>query len=69
MLTITDMLSLNEGDKVMHLPTHTIYDFGYVSWTGRAVIYEEGCRDMQSSRAIPSESLVLLEPSEVTVNE
>lgn len=40
------------GEKVIFIPDGKIYDFGYISRTGYAVIYEEGERNMQDSCAV-----------------
>lgn len=40
------------GDKVIFMPENKIYDFGYIGRTGKAVIYEEGERNMQDSYAV-----------------
>jgi len=38
------------GDKVIY--RRKIYDFGYISKTGRAVIYQEGEENMQDAIAV-----------------
>lgn len=39
-----------EGEKVVFIPTSEIYDFGYMSeMVGKAIIYEEGARNIQDS--------------------
>ena len=43
-------MKFKEGDKVIF--EGDTYDFGYISQTGRAVIYEEGERNMQDSIAV-----------------
>jgi len=40
------------GEKVLFVPDKKIYDFGYIGQTGKAVIYEEGARNMQDSIAV-----------------
>jgi hypothetical protein len=40
------------GDKVLFNPEGKIYDFGYISKTGQAVIYNEGERNMEDSYAV-----------------
>lgn len=48
------------GDKVVYLPDKRIYDFGYISQTGHAVIYEEGECNMQDATAVDPSKLVKL---------
>lgn len=43
----TDVFS--EGDKVIFIPENKVYDFGYKGATGKAIIYDEGERNMQDS--------------------
>ena len=43
---------LAQGDKVVYLSDRRIYDFGYISQTGHAVIYEEGECNMQDAIAV-----------------
>ena len=40
------------GEKVIFIPEDKTYDFGYIGRTGKAVIYEEGERNMQDSFAV-----------------
>ncbi len=40
------------GEKVVFIPENKVYDFGYVGQTGKAIIYEEGERNMQDSSAV-----------------
>lgn len=40
------------GEKVVYLPDGGTYDFGYMGQTGKAVIYEEGERNMQDATAV-----------------
>jgi hypothetical protein len=48
------------GDKVVFIPEGKTYDFGYYCRSpGRAVIYEEGARNMQDSYSVPLGSLEL----------
>ncbi len=42
----------NEGEKVVLTSEGRTYDFGYMGQTGKAVIYEEGERNMQDSIAV-----------------
>ena len=46
------------GDKVLFVPESRLYDFGYISQTGHAVIYEEGECNMQDSYAVDLENLI-----------
>jgi hypothetical protein len=48
------------GDKVLYLGDRRIYDFGYISQTGHAVIYEEGECNMQDASAVDPSKLVKL---------
>lgn len=49
------MIELNSGQKVLF--QGKIYDFGYYGQTGKAIIYEEGERNMQDSIAVDVSSL------------
>jgi len=49
-----------QGEKVVYLPERRIYDFGYISQTGHAVIYEEGECNMQDASAVNLADLVRL---------
>ncbi|MDD5192016.1 MAG: hypothetical protein PHH54_06625 [Candidatus Nanoarchaeia archaeon] len=40
------------GEKVVYIPENKVYDFGYISDTGKAVIYEQGEINMQDSSAV-----------------
>ncbi len=40
------------GDKVVYIKDGRTYDFGYIGQTGKAVIYEEGERNMQDAVAV-----------------
>ena len=42
----------SEGEKVIFIPDGKVYDFGYMGQTGKAIIYEEGERNMQDSFAV-----------------
>lgn len=44
--------SFKPGDKVLFNRDKRIYDFGYIGATGKAIIYEEGERNMQDSSAV-----------------
>lgn len=46
------------GDKVLFLPERKVYDFGYMGQTGMAIIYEEGCRNVQDSYAVDIKQLI-----------
>jgi hypothetical protein len=48
------------GDKVLYLPDRRVYDFGYISQTGHAVIYEQGECNMQDASAVDPSKLVKL---------
>lgn len=50
-MTIDEALRLPEYAKVTYAGKP--FDFGYVSQTGRLVLYEEGERNMQDSFAVP----------------
>jgi hypothetical protein len=41
---------LTAGDKVVY--EGKVYDYGYLGQTGKAIIYEEGCHNMQDSKAV-----------------
>lgn len=41
-----------EGEKVVLTPENKTYDFGYMGEAGKAIIYEEGERNMQDSIAV-----------------
>lgn len=45
------------GDKVLFVPDSRIYDFGYIGSTGKAIIYEQGENNMQSSIAVDLKNL------------
>jgi len=45
-------------DKVIYVPENKVYDFGYISETGRAVIYEEGDTNMEDSIAVNVHDLI-----------
>jgi hypothetical protein len=45
------------GQKVLYLPENKIYDFGYYGATGKAIIYNEGERNMQDSYAVNENDL------------
>ena len=40
------------GEKVIFTGDGRIYDFAYIGQTGKAIIYEEGERNMQDSHAV-----------------
>ena len=46
------------GEKVIFLPEGKVYDFGYIGKTGKAIIYEEGERNMQDSYAVDINKLM-----------
>ena len=48
------------GEKVVYLPDRKIYNFGYISQTGHAVIYEEGECNMQDAIAVDAAKLAKL---------
>tara|TARA_Y100000310_G_C20518090_1_gene732230 strand:- start:634 stop:834 length:201 start_codon:yes stop_codon:yes gene_type:complete len=45
------------GEKVVFLSEGKTYDFGYMGGTGKAIIYEEGERNIQDSYAVDLDSL------------
>ena len=42
-------INFSEGEKVVFTGDGRTYDFGYIGQTGKAIIYEEGERNMQDS--------------------
>ena len=46
----TSSKKLTRGDKVVY--EGQVYDYGYVGQTGKAIIYEEGCQNMQDALAV-----------------
>lgn len=40
------------GEKVVFIPDGKVYDFGYLGATGKAIIYNEGERNMQDGCAV-----------------
>ena len=55
------MADFTKGQKVRDTKTGKFYDFGYVSQTGLAVVYEEGECNMQDSVGIPLGELETVE--------
>lgn len=51
---------LPKGEKVIFLPEGKVYDFGYIGSTGKAIIYEEGERNLQDAFAVDVNQLVKL---------
>lgn len=45
------------GQKVMDTKSNKVYDFGYISQTGKAVVYYPGERNMQDATVIPLDEL------------
>ena len=45
------------GQKVVYIPENKVYDFGYMGQTGKAIIYNEGERNMQDSFAVDFDDL------------
>jgi len=45
------------GQTVRHIPSGTVYEFGYIGGTGMAIVYAPGERNMQDSVAFPLDSL------------
>lgn len=45
-------MRFQQGQKVVYIRDGKTYDFGYMGQTGKAIIYEEGEQDMQSSMAV-----------------
>jgi hypothetical protein len=45
-------IEFKRGDKVIYLPEDKVYDFGYIGKEGNAIIYKEGCANMQDSYAV-----------------
>lgn len=52
------------GDKVIFIPENKIYEFGYMGQDGKAIIYEEGERNMQDSYAVDLHELRLCDITE-----
>lgn len=52
------MIEFYPGQKVIYIPEDKVYDFGYISQTGKAVIYEEGECNAQDSYAVDPASLI-----------
>lgn len=50
-----------KGEKVIYTPENKIYDFGYFSKAGTAVIYEQGETNMQDSFAVDLDKLKKIE--------
>jgi hypothetical protein len=46
------------GDKVLYVQDRRVYDFGYISQTGHAIIYEEGECNMQDASAVDMRDLI-----------
>lgn len=55
--------NLPTGSKVIFIPENKVYDFGYWSQTGKAIIYNEGERNMQDSFAVNPKDLNLAAPN------
>ncbi|MEK6860106.1 MAG: hypothetical protein AABX54_04810 [Nanoarchaeota archaeon] len=51
-MTLKKIEDFVPGEKVIFIPENKKYDFGYISQTGKAVIYEEGEMNMQDSIAV-----------------
>ena len=49
-MTPEELKKLHQGDKVVC--DGEVRDFGYIGQTGKAVLYEEGARNMQDSIAV-----------------
>jgi hypothetical protein len=49
--------TFSEYEKVIYAPENKVYDFGYLTSFGKAVIYEEGCRNMQDSFVVDMDEL------------
>ena len=45
-------MSFQYGEKVVYIGDGKTYDFGYISARGKAIIYEEGERNIQDSFAV-----------------
>lgn len=54
-MTLEEARRLPEYAKVRH--KGTVYDYGYVSQTGRLVLYEEGERSMQDAVSVRPEEV------------
>lgn len=52
-------ITFRSGDKVVYRPEGKVYDFGYYGQTGKAIIYNEGERNMQDSFAVDPQELSL----------
>jgi hypothetical protein len=49
------------GDKVIYIPENKIYDFAYIGGEGHAIIYEEGCCNMQDASAVDLDKIKKVE--------
>jgi hypothetical protein len=58
-MTLEELKKLHQGDKVVC--DGEVRDFGYISQTDKAVLYEEGARNMQDSIAVAPERVSLLD--------
>ena len=57
-MTPEELKKLHQGDKVVC--DGEVRDFGYIGQTGKAVLYEEGARNMQDSIAVDPKRVSLL---------
>jgi hypothetical protein len=46
---LNNKVEFESQDKVIFMPTNKVYDFGYITEGGKAVIYEEGTMNIQDS--------------------
>lgn len=51
---------LKKYEKVLFKPTKTIYDYGYIGWTGYIIVYTEGEKSMQDAHAISPDDLIIM---------